>query len=294
MARSLPEHLMMQSSCTAKTIDMMRSFNRSIIVAVLACAGCSGGTFDTDSASSFGKSVGEAQNRLPQNERSAFAEGLTVLHSRSTHRSQEDAREDVSRNSVEEIVSVGVRSLLEKHHDELQSLQWQLTRLQEQDAKASAFKVSKALLEFGSGTFGRADRMVSLRVHNGLQASVSRVFVKVKAESSGRAVPWIRDVFNFSIAGGIEPGEKYEGSFRMNMFSGWSSVPSDRDDIVLSVEAYKVLDHEGETIFDIPPGEEYQERQLWSLGQDQENASSLLVKIEALQRVIRELEAIDR
>lgn len=44
-------------------------------------------------------------------------------------------------------------------------------------------------------------------------------------------MPWLKDEFNFSVSGGIEPGETYDTVLEPNMFSDWGKVEPPADAI---------------------------------------------------------------
>jgi hypothetical protein len=63
-------------------------------------------------------------------------------------------------------------------------------------------------------------------------------------------VPWVEDDFNFSISGGIEPGETYESKLNPNQFSDWGKTPKDRNDMIFTVEIKNVAGPDGEKFID--------------------------------------------
>src|SRR5690554_4721346 len=80
--------------------------------------------------------------------------------------------------------------------------------------------------------------IIELSVVNGTDKAVSRVFFEGVVASPGRSVPWVEDTFNYSIPGGIEPGESADWALAPNMFSAWATeVPADA---ILTLKAYKL------------------------------------------------------
>ena len=73
--------------------------------------------------------------------------------------------------------------------------------------------------------------IIELTVRNGTEHAISRAYFEGTIASPDRSVPWHQDSFNYSIPGGLEPGEEAEWSLAPNMFSGWGSVDAPADAI---------------------------------------------------------------
>lgn len=119
--------------------------------------------------------------------------------------------------------------------------------------------------------------IIELTVTNGTASAISRAYFSAVLSSPGRSVPWVRETFNYSIPGGIEPGESLEWSLRPNMFGGWNSAPRDRQDTVLTVEVTRLDGPEGGSLYDLD--------ELVSL---EEERNRLNVRIEALELIVQQ------
>ena len=87
-----------------------------------------------------------------------------------------------------------------------------------------AFQVQSARLLQVAGFVG-LEATIVLAVRNGTSHSVSRAYFSARAVSDGRSVPWLEETFNYSIAGGLEPGETARWRLQPNMFQGaWTKV----------------------------------------------------------------------
>ena len=62
------------------------------------------------------------------------------------------------------------------------------------------------------------------------------------------AVPWHEDDFNYSISGGLEPGETGEWSLQPNMFGGWGTV-DEEPGAVFTVDVVRLDGPGDETLF---------------------------------------------
>ncbi len=93
----------------------------------------------------------------------------------------------------------------------------------------AAFKVESARLEQTDGFIG-IETTIILTVSNGTAHTIKRAYFGALAQTPGREVPWIEDTFNYSIAGGLAPGERVTWRLQPNMFSGdWSKVRVPRE-----------------------------------------------------------------
>lgn len=97
-----------------------------------------------------------------------------------------------------------------------------------QDSLA-AFQVVSARLEQRQG-YIRLEAVIHLRVKNGTNHAVSRAYFTATAATPGRSVPWLDEEFNYSIAGGLEPGEQATWALEPNSFQGdWTRVRVPKD-----------------------------------------------------------------
>lgn len=86
------------------------------------------------------------------------------------------------------------------------------------------FRVLSASLRQGDGFMG-LESTILLTVANETSHSISRAYFSAVAQSQGREIPWISDTFNYTIPGGLAPGEHGSWHLKPNMFSGsWSKV----------------------------------------------------------------------
>ena len=81
--------------------------------------------------------------------------------------------------------------------------------------------------------------VIAMTVTNGTDKAIARAFFIGTLASPNRSVPWVKDDFNHSISGGIEPGETQKWSLAPNMFSKWGSVKPNKD-AVLTVEVVEL------------------------------------------------------
>lgn len=116
--------------------------------------------------------------------------------------------------------------------------------------KLKEFTVERSRFYRYTEGFRRGDPVIELTVQNNLSEPVSRAYFRGVLATPSRSVPWVDDTFNYSIRGGLEPGEKATWKLSPNMFGEWSSAPRDRDDMVLTVTVVRVDGADEEPLFD--------------------------------------------
>ena len=91
---------------------------------------------------------------------------------------------------------------------------------------------------------------IELAVTNSTEHAIARAHFDGTLATPGREVPWVEAAFDYSIPGGIEPGESAIWELELNMWFGeWSQAPSDREDMVLTVEVMRLDGADGESLF---------------------------------------------
>lgn len=112
----------------------------------------------------------------------------------------------------------------------------QVAHKQEQKEIAVKQKQRAALLSVVKASYKQSTEVFSggtidLTITNRSKQAVTRVFFRGVLRSPERSVPWAEGDFNFSISGGLEPGETGEYSLSPNMLSGLHNVkaPSNAD-----------------------------------------------------------------
>ena len=78
--------------------------------------------------------------------------------------------------------------------------------------------------------------------------AVARAYFVGTIATPGRAVPWLRDNFDYKIPGGLEPGEQAQWKLEPNMFSDWGKVDW-KDDMIFTVEVRRLDGADGEPLF---------------------------------------------
>jgi hypothetical protein len=113
----------------------------------------------------------------------------------------------------------------------------------------SKFAIQRSRFSFEDNGF-MATPQIEVTVMNGLNAAISRVYFQGILATPGRSVPWVSDGFNYSIPGGLEPGETATWKLSPNQFGEWGKAPKDRTDMVLTLKVVKINGPDGKTLID--------------------------------------------
>jgi hypothetical protein len=128
-----------------------------------------------------------------------------------------------------------------------------LTKMKSEAALAQSsiakFIVEKARFYFSETGF-TSQPVIDVTVRNNTGQTVSRFYAHGVLSSPGRETPWVDEDFNYSIRGGIKPGEAQSFELSPNMFSEWGKVPKDRGDIVLTATIKRIDGADGKELFE--------------------------------------------
>lgn len=165
-----------------------------------------------------------------------------------------DTLKDFNGKTADEIIAAADKVVAERKAKERAQALAEIQELTEAQAAAEKAKAALARFEVIKSRFYQEQvsymkrPVIELTVKNGTDQPVARAYFVGTVASPGRAVPWLREDFNYSIAGGIEPGETASWRLSPNMFSGWS-VDTPRD-AVFTVEVVRLDGPDDKTLFD--------------------------------------------
>ena len=111
---------------------------------------------------------------------------------------------------------------------------------------------------------GEEQPIIELTVKNGTSHAVSRAYFNGTIASPNRSVPWYQDTFNYSISGGLEPGEEASWSLAPNMFSGWGKVNAPSD-AIFTVTVEQIDGADGKALYSTSGFGEIEEKRLSEL-----------------------------
>ncbi|WP_240032159.1 DUF6694 family lipoprotein [Psychroflexus aestuariivivens] len=163
---------------------------------------------------------------------------------------------------AEEIRAEQERKKKEQAKIEIQELLQKKEQAQKDKKALKKFEVKRSrFYKRKSGTYYVTEEpVIELTVINNTEKAVSRAYFTGTLASPERSVPWIKDDFNYSIPGGLEPGEEVTWYLSPNMLSNWADVSAPKD-AILTAKVTQIDGADGEEIYSVNNfGETEQER----------------------------------
>lgn len=243
---------------------------RALILAAVAalCAACSKPRVDATSEETLKASIAKARESLPESRREKFNQSLQLLMRENMDlgsivaagglpQSITAIAKPLDGKTGEEIIAAG--EAVEKRQAEARrerDLKEIAELVKERDASLAAtqelakFEILRARFTLERGSYGMAEPKILLRVKNGTAHPVARAFFTGRLVSPGRPVPWLQEDFNYSIPGGVNPGEEATWNLAPNSFSAWGTV-NVPDDAGLEVTVVKLEGPSGSLLFSV-------------------------------------------
>lgn len=216
-------------------------------------------TIDASTEDSFNSSVEEIRNTLSDEEREKFdsataaylissmMEGRSILEIGNLSDEQLDvvvaeARSGLDGKSAEDVIGAA---------DSQDAENVTPSQASEEESTASNDLLEKFVIESANFFFRDSgyskSPVIELKVTNNTGEAVSQAYFHGVLISPNRSVPWVDESFNYSIAGGIEPGETLEWRLAPNQFGAWgnTSIP---DDAVLNIEVTRLNGADGQPL----------------------------------------------
>ena len=244
---------------------------RFLYVALMAgmLAGCGEPKLDGSSQQAFKDSAAKVAASLPEDKRKQFASDVMVLAFQGLDISQvlqgkknaEDASSDMltalNGKTAQQVSEEASRVRAAREERERQQALAEVKELAEKQKKSEAaktqlanFQVSKSRFYQKPQNYGLGNQpIIEITVNNGTGSAVARAYFKGTIASPGRSVPWLVESFNYSISGGLEPGETQSWSLAPNQFSNWGKVETQKD-AIFTVTVERLDGADGKPLFD--------------------------------------------
>lgn len=150
--------------------------------------------------------------------------------------------------------------------NEIQELEAEKTNAATSREQLKAFEVLRSRFYMQEKRYGHKQPIIEITVKNGTSAAVSRAYFEGTLASPDRSVPWHKDTFNYSISGGLEPGEKAAWNLEPNMFSDWGNIEAPAD-AVFTVTVERIDGANGEPLYSTTSFSEHDAKRLVELKQ---------------------------
>ena len=260
-----------------------------LAVTLMIGCGASNAKIDASSDETLKDSIAAAKDNLTPEQRKEFEEALKILAfsdvgnlfelAADPDSIQRQLEDKIDGKSPLEIIEAAKQVKTERAKKQREHAAGEIAELkkkiQELNVKQQAaqtaendlknFTIERSRFYFDKQGFSTGP-IIELTVKNNTAHPVSRAYFKGVLGTPGRAVPWVEETFNYSISGGIEPGESDTWKLSPNMFGKWGSAPKDRDDMVLTVTTYRIDGADDKPIFD-SEFSEYDQKELKRLNE---------------------------
>lgn len=260
-----------------------------VVASCLMVGACGGPTLDGSSEDSLEQSAEAIRVWLPEERRAQFDTALTVISldgvdfgsvfaTGNVDGLAQDARSRLDGLGADDVFHLSdsiqaarLAEQLRQARQEIQELEARRDSARLAESYLSGFTVDRARAYAEESMF-MSNIVVELNVTNGLDQPVSRAYFRGRLQSPGRSVPWMQETFNYSIPGGLEPGESGQWRLSPNAFSGsWRQVEEAPADAVFTAEVYRL---------DGPGGDPLMGGVTWD-DDDQERLDALRASVDA-------------
>lgn len=253
------------------------------LLAAVVLIGGAKPVIDASNDESLKSSANEVRNSLPEERRAEFDESLQdllyadltfdsmvkqALTGREVERLAQKLKERIHGKTAIEIIEAGNLLRKEREGKEHESAILEIQRLLLKSADAAEARDSSSAFEVTSANFykkkqpsGKDRPTIVMTVSNNTSHAVSRVHFRGTLASPDRSVPWVRNLFDYPIPGGLEPGESARWEFGLNSSSAWATtdVP---EDALLTVDVVQLDGADGATLWRAESLDDPEKRQL--------------------------------
>ena len=184
-----------------------------------------------------------------------------------------DLKTKLDGKTADDIIAEGekIKAAIEQKKKEQAKIE--ISELYQKQQQSEAAKKMFAKFEIKRSQFYKQKRgtyyttekpIIELTVLNGTDSAISRAYFTGRVASPGRSVPWIEEDFNYSISGGLEPGEETTWYLAPNMYSDWGEVDVPKD-AILTVKLNKLDGPTGKVLYSAQSFGKYEKERLEEL-----------------------------
>ena len=241
----------------------------SFYLLCLLLIACAEPRIDTSTDDRMKVSIAEARASLPENRRAQFDTALQVLAfsglsfgnllaegvAPGAGDLESKLKGQLNGRTASQVIAAADSVRRERARQEREQALKEIAELEARQERADSgrtelvkFVVLRSRFYQRRNVLDMAEPIIELTVRNGTNHAISRAYFVGTLSSPGRSVPWLRESFNHSIRGGIEPGEQATLTLAPNMFSDWAKVKPPRD-AILTVDVVRLDGPSGETLF---------------------------------------------
>lgn len=255
---------------------------------IAALAGCDKAlpepTIDTTTDELMKQTSQKVRSSLPETERSKFDEAIKLLAfsqidikdlfaagAANTGSIESRMKNALHGKTAQQVIAEAENIKLEREKmqreqaiNEIAELEKKRTDAEVAKEELKKFQVIRSRFSLEEQQYRGKQPIIELTVKNGTSFPVSRVYFEGTLASPTRSVPWHTDIFNYSISGGLEPGEEQSWRLAPNMFSGWGTVDAP-DDAVFTVIVQRIDGADNQPLYLVTEFTERDEQRLSEL-----------------------------
>ncbi|MEE9128976.1 MAG: DUF6694 family lipoprotein [Phycisphaerales bacterium] len=260
----------------------MKNLKHNVLAIALAVlAGCSDPTIDASSDESMKQSVKKVREALPESKRVEFDEALQVLAFSKINMKdlfaegamgagnlEGKVRDSLDGKTGEQVIAAAERIRAERKGRERQQALEEIRELEAKRTKSESardqlknFEVVRSRFYIREIEYVGKVPVIELTVRNGTSVAVSRAYFEGTLASPDRSVPWLKNTFNHSIPGGLEPGEEASWDLMQIGRIGWGSIDPPAD-AVFTVTVERLDGPDGEPIYSTGEFSKYDQKRL--------------------------------
>ena len=239
-----------------------------LVLAVMAISGCSDPTIDASSEAKMKESVAKVRESLPEAKRADFDQAVQLIAFSQIDMKSLFANGDADAGDMEgkmrdalngktaaQVLAQAEEIQAERKAREKEQALAEIRELVAKREKAEQAKQQLDKFQVVRSRFYMRERqylgeqpIIELTVKNGTDQAISRAYFSGTIASPDRSVPWHEDQFNYSISGGLEPGEEATWTLAPNRFSDWGKVDAPAD-AVFTVMVEKLDGPDGQVLY---------------------------------------------
>ncbi|WP_394906088.1 DUF6694 family lipoprotein [uncultured Mesonia sp.] len=236
---------------------------------------------DASTDEAMKSSVEEIENSLSEEKKEEFTSALQLVMMSNLNlgdvlsgdtdvdKSLSNIKDKLDGKSADDIIQLAEDIRAENERKKKEQAKIEIQELLQKKEKAKKDRIALQKFEVKRSRFYKRksgiyyvteEPIIELTVLNGTNHPVSRAYFTGTLTSPDRSIPWIKDDFNYTISGGLEPGEEVTWYLAPNTFSDWGDVDASKD-AILTVETNQIDGPNEETLYSVNSfGEREQER----------------------------------
>ena len=246
----------------------------------LVLTACSEPTIDASSEDAIERSVDQVTADMSPTEEDAFNKAIAdiamtgawkAIGSGDTNQALTSMFKPLDGKTASEVIAMHQERIAERRERERTQALQELEELEEKRRQTETHQQQLAAFEVVRSRFYLRERdilgdqpVLELHVQNGTDHPISRAYFEGTVASPDLAVPWIEEDFNYSIPGGLEPGEEAQWNLKPNLYGDWGRVEVPGDAVFTAVPV-RLDGPGGEPLFDATRFSDRDERRLEKL-----------------------------